>query len=201
MREFSDEERDQIRGDLIEVGRTLFSKFGLQKTTISDLTEEVGIGRSTFYRFFDSKEALYLVVLETEGETISRELADKDLREGENPQAVVEQFLHFLFEEIETNPLIRQLIVSDELDRLRNHRTEAEREAKRKEEIEAIRAFMDPFVERGDVYSNDPELVANAIAAIPYLTLHQDDIGPEKYPAVRDFVIEVFARGLGTDVE
>lgn len=201
MRGFSEDERDQIRGDLIEVGRRLFSKFGLQKTTISDLTEEVGIGRSTFYRFFDSKEALYLAVLETEGDTISRELADKELQEGEDPQAVVEQFLHFLFEEIETNPLIRQLIVSGELDQLRNHRAEAEREAERKEEIAAIRSFMDPFVEQGDVYSDDPELVASAIAAIPYLTLHEDDIGPEKYPAVRDFVIKIFARGLGADVE
>jgi AcrR family transcriptional regulator len=199
MRGFSDQERERIRSDLIEAGRGLFPKFGLQKTTISDLTNEVGIGRSTFYRFYDSKEDLYLTVLEAEGARVSRRLAEKNLEEVDDPQQVVEQFLQFIFEEIETNPLVRQLIVSGELDRLRNHRTEAEREAERQEEIETIRAFLDPFVERGQLHEDDPELVASAIAAIPYLTLHEDDIGAERYPDVRDVVIETFARGLVKD--
>jgi AcrR family transcriptional regulator len=199
MRGFSDEERERIRRDLIEAGRTLFPTFGLQKTTISDLTNEVGIGRSTFYRFFDSKEDLYVAVLEAEGEKVSRRLAEENLDEVDDPQEVVEQFLQFIFEEIETNALVRQLIVSGELDRLRDHRTEAEREAERQEEIETIRVFVDPLVEQGHLYEDDPELVASAIAAIPYLTLHEDDIGSERYPEVRDLVIEVFARGLVAD--
>jgi AcrR family transcriptional regulator len=199
MRGFSDEERNQIRADLIDAGHTLFSKFGLQKTTISDLTERVGIGRSTFYRFFDSKEDLYLAVLEAEGETVSRRLAAENLQDLDDPQEVVERFLHFIFEEIETNPLVRQLIVSGELDRLRNHRTEPEREAERQADIETIRAFVDPFVEQGALHEDDPELVASAIAAIPYLTLHEEDIGTERYPDVRDVVIETFARGLVSD--
>jgi AcrR family transcriptional regulator len=199
MRGFSDEERDRIRRDLIEAGRTLFPKFGLQKTTISDLTDEVDIGRSTFYRFYDSKEDLYVAVLETEGERVSRQLAGENLEAVDDPQEVVEQFLQFIFEEIETNPLVRHLIVSGELDRLRNHRTEAEREAERQEEIETIRTFLDPFVEQGQLHEDDPDLVASAIAAIPYLTLHEDDIGPERYPDVRDVVIETFARGLVKD--
>jgi AcrR family transcriptional regulator len=201
MRGFSDEEREQIRRDLVEAGRTLFPKFGLQKTTISDLTDQVSIGRSTFYRFFDSKEDLYLAVLEAEGEKVSRRLADENLEELNDPQKVVEQFLHFIFEEVETNPLVRQLIVSGELDQLRNHRTEAEREAGRQEGIETIRSFLDPFVEQGQLHEDDPELVAGALAAIPYLTLHQDDIGTERYPDVRDIVIETFARGIVKDPE
>ncbi len=199
MRGFSDEERARIREELITAGRELFSQFGLQKTTIADLTEEVGIGRSTFYRFFDSKEELYLAVLEREGEAVSRRLADRAFGEREDPQVAVEEFLRFVFEEIETNPLIEQLVVSGDLDRLRDERTDAQREAEREAEIETIRAFLDPFVERGQLHSDDPELVARAVAAVPYLTLHQDDIGSDSYPAVRDFVIETFARGLVDD--
>ena len=43
--------------------------------------------------------------------------------------------------------------------------------------------------------------MARVIGAIPYLTLHEDDIGPDQYPAVRDFVIETFARGFVADDE
>lgn len=199
MRGFSDEERDRIQDELVAAGRTLFSKYGLQKTTISDLTDDVGIGRSTFYRFFDSKEDLYIAALEAEGEEISQRLDDEGVIDGDDPQVVVEQFLQFLFEEIETNPLVRQLIVSGELDRLRDHRTDAERQADRQDDIEAIRAFMYPFVEQGQLHSSDHEVVAAAIGAIPYIALHEEDIGPDRYPDVRDLVIETFARGLVVD--
>jgi hypothetical protein len=94
---------------------------------------------------------------------------------------------------------LRQLVVSDELDRLREYRTPEEREAERAEEVETIRAFTDLFVERGAVHSEDPELVARAVGVIPYLSLHEDDIGTDHYPEVRDFVIDTFARGLAAD--
>ncbi|WP_277556172.1 TetR/AcrR family transcriptional regulator [Halobaculum limi] len=201
MKGFTDEQRDRIRSDLLEAGRELFAQYGLSKTTVADLTGEVGIGTSTFYQFYDSKEALYLAVLDREGETIAHRLSEEAVIEGDDPETVVREFLRFLFDEIETNPLVRQLVVSDELDKLREYRTEEEREAERAEEVETIRAFTDPFVETGAVHGEDPELVARAVGAIPYLTLHEDDIGSEHYSEVRDFVIDTFARGLAAEGE
>jgi AcrR family transcriptional regulator len=199
MKGFSDDQRERIRSDLLEAGHELFARYGLEKTTIADLTGEVGIGTSTFYQFYDSKEALYLAVLDREGEAIARRLSEQGVIDGDDPEAVVGEFLHFLFDEIETNPLVRRLVVSDELDRLREYRSPEDRAADRAEEVETIRAFTDPFVERGAVHGQDPELVARAVGAIPYLTLHEDDIGSDHYPEVRDFVIETFARGLAAD--
>jgi AcrR family transcriptional regulator len=201
MKGFSDDQRARIRSALLDAGQDLFAQYGLEKTTIADLTGEVGIGTSTFYQFFDSKEALYLAVLDREGEAIAERLRTEGVTEGEDPEQVVRTFLEFMFDEIETNPLVRQLVVSNELDRLRAHRTDAEREADRRQEVAAIRAFTDPFVEAGAVHGEDPELVARAVGAIPYLTLHRDDIGPDHYPAVRDFVVETFARGLAATEE
>ena len=201
MNGFTDDQRERIRSDLLEAGRELFAQYGLAKTTIADLTSEVGIGTSTFYQFYDSKEALYLAVLDREGEAIARKLSEGDVIGGEDPETVVREFLRFLFDEIETNPLVRQLVVSDELDRLREYRTPEEREAERAEEVKTIRAFTDPFVKAGEVHGEDPELVARAVGAIPYLTLHEDDIGSDHYPEVRDFVIETFARGLAASEE
>ncbi|WP_440991492.1 TetR/AcrR family transcriptional regulator [Haloarchaeobius baliensis] len=201
MKGFTDDQRERIQSDLLEAGRELFAQYGLGKTTISDLTGEVGIGTSTFYQFFGSKEALYLAVLEREGEEIVHRLSEEGVVDGDDPETVVREFLRFLFDEIETNPLVRQLVVSDELGRLREYRTPEEREAERAEEVATIRAFTDPFVEAGAVHGEDPELVARAVGAVPYLTLHEDDIGSDHYPEVRDFVIDTFARGLAADEE
>ena len=199
MRGFSDAERDRIETGLLDAGEELFARFGLSKTTIADLTDEVGIGTSTFYRFYDSKEDLYLDVLEREGERIVERMEREGVAAGDDPERVVGDFLRFMFAEIETNPLVRRLIVADELDRLDAARTDAEREADRDAEVATVRAFIDPFVERGAVHGDDPDLVARAVASIPYLTLHEDDIGADEYPAVRDFVIDTFARGLAAE--
>ena len=59
---FSDEEKNIIQKGLIEKGIELFSKFGLKKTNVEDLTNAVGIAKGSFYSFYNSKEELFLDV-------------------------------------------------------------------------------------------------------------------------------------------
>ncbi|MFC7203327.1 TetR/AcrR family transcriptional regulator [Haloferax namakaokahaiae] len=196
MRGFSDDERERIRTRFIEAGRKLFSQYGIGKTTIADLTGEVGIGTSTFYQFYDSKEELYLAVLEDEGEDIAERMAAEGFFELDDPRETVEQFLRFVMDEIETNPLTRQLLVGDNIDRIRDQQSPADRREERQQDIDFVLSFLGPFIEDGRVFGQDPEIIASAVVSIPYLTLHQEDIGTERYPEVRDYVIESFARGM-----
>ncbi|WP_254279430.1 TetR/AcrR family transcriptional regulator [Haloarcula marina] len=195
MKGFSDEERDRIRAALMDAGRDLFARYGLRKTTIADLTDPVGIGTSTFYQFFDSKEALYAEILEAEEEAIAERIMATSFESEDDPRAAIEAFLHAIFEEIETNPLIRTLMVEDELDRLEAQYSAEEQAQSRREEL----AFIVPHVERwqaeGRLREAEAETIAGAIRAMPLLTLHQDDIG-ENYAAVRDLLIESVAAGL-----
>ncbi len=66
MRGF-DDERERIRDSLRETGRDPFARYGLDKTTIADLTDPADIANGTFYRFYDSKEGLCFEVLCEEG--------------------------------------------------------------------------------------------------------------------------------------
>ncbi|WP_267643945.1 TetR/AcrR family transcriptional regulator [Haloarchaeobius amylolyticus] len=196
MRGFSDEEREQIRADLMDAGETLFARFGLAKTTVTELTDEVGIGTSTFYQFFESKEELYLAVLQRVAEDVYHEMRAAGIPEIDDPYRMTIELLNYIVDEIESNPLIRQLIVDDELGRLRSSQSPAEREAERQADIGYIETFVEPFFETGRIWGPDSETVAAAIAAIPYVALHRDDIGEERYSAVRDYIIEAFARGV-----
>jgi AcrR family transcriptional regulator len=195
---FNETERAHIREGLLDAGRELFARYGLQKTTIEDLTEPVGIGTSTFYQFFDSKDDLYVEILEAEEEAIAERVVGSSFEATEDPKVAIEAFLHAIFEEIETNPLIRTVMVEDELDRLERQYSEAELEQNRREEL----AFILPYVERwqaeGRLREADAEVIGDALRAIPFLTLHQDDIG-DRYGEVRDLVIEAVADGLVRD--
>lgn len=66
MRNFSKDEREAIREELLEAGQEIVSIHGFQKTTISDITEPVGIAKGTFYHFFDSKSDFYLKLIARE---------------------------------------------------------------------------------------------------------------------------------------
>ena len=198
MRGFSDEERDRIREGLKESGRELFAQYGLGKTTVAELTEPVGIGTSTFYQFFDSKDDLYRAILEDEEQAIAERIMSRSFEGEDEPHAAIVGFLEASFEEIETNPLVQRILLEDELDRLEGQYTEAERRAEREEELSFIRPYVEQWQAEGRIREGDPDAIAGAVRAVVFLTLHQDDIG-DHYEAVRDLLIEVVADGLVTE--
>ena len=167
MRGFSEEERERIREELCEAGGQLFGTHGLQKTTIEDITGDIDIGTSTFYRFYDSKEELYVAVLEEAGEDVRRRMSEAGVAETDDPQEAVEQLLKVIIEEIERNPLARRITVDPETrQRLQDHRSDAERKADHEADLQFIRSIVDPFLEEDRLHGKDPEVVAEAIAAI-----------------------------------
>lgn len=198
MRGFSDEERERIREELKASGRELFAQYGLGKTTVAEITEPVGIGTSTFYQFYDSKDDLYRAILEDEEEAIARRIMGQSFEDTDDPREAIEGFLRGSFEEIETNPLVQRILVEDELDRLEAGYSEEEQRAEREEELSFIRPYVEQWQADGRVREGDPDVIAGAIRAVVFLTLHQDDVG-EHYEAVRDLLIEVVADGLVTE--
>jgi AcrR family transcriptional regulator len=196
-REFTDTERARIREALRETGRDLFARYGLAKTTIADLTDPAGVADSTFYTFYDSKEALYLELLEEQGEAVTdRVLAE--LERHDDPEPAIAAFLRAVHDEIETNPLVRRLVVEDELSRLRDRMTEAEIAADRRRSVGYFLPYVEAWYEAGDLRGPDPETVAHAIRSVTFLSLHEDDIGADRYGEVRDLVIDAVAAGLTT---
>jgi AcrR family transcriptional regulator len=198
MRGFSDEERERIREGLKESGRELFAQYGLGKTTVAELTEPVGIGTSTFYQFYDSKDDLYRAILEDEERAIAERIMARSFEGSDDPREAIEGFLRASFEEIESNPLVQRILLEDELDRLEDQYTAAEQRAEREQELSFIRPYVEQWQAEGRVREGDPDAIAGVVRAVVFLTLHRDDIG-ENYEAVRDLLIEVVADGLVTE--
>ena len=62
MPKFSEKEKKWIEEKLLQEGEQLFTLYGL-KTTIDQLAEKSGIAKASFYKFYESKEALYFDIL------------------------------------------------------------------------------------------------------------------------------------------
>ena len=56
---------------LVDVARQLFAKNGFESTSMNDIALAANKGRRTLYTYFNSKEEIYLAVIQTELERLS----------------------------------------------------------------------------------------------------------------------------------
>ena len=193
---FTKIERDRIREQLLETGRELFPQYGLKKTSLDDLTQPVGIAKSSFYSFFESKEALYMEILMEMREEVKERVVGASLEADEGARAAIARFLRAAIHEIENNPLTWRLVAHPEELRLLARKIAPEQ---MKANIEAstlpILSFIREAQARGEVVPGDPEVLASVIRSVTMLTLHKKDIG-NTYPKVLEMMIELVADGL-----
>lgn len=62
-RVFTEEERDEYREKMLAAGFDLLKEYGMTHMSIAKITDAAGIGVSTFYNFFPSKEAYVYEVI------------------------------------------------------------------------------------------------------------------------------------------
>ncbi|MFP8952515.1 TetR/AcrR family transcriptional regulator [Natrialbaceae archaeon A-arb3/5] len=202
MKGFSDDDRERIRDELVAEGQSLFSQFGLERTRIKDITDAVGIGTSTFYQFFDSKEELYGEVLLREHQQFRAEIDDA----VENADSVREQIratLQTMFVEVDSSPLIYRLIVEGELRSLQANMSEEEKEALVDQiygnPLEQIEAWTEHPQFRHDDPRTVNTLLRNLIFTSRSRNVIQRDGEKERDEAARELMIDVVVDGLFVD--
>ena len=48
----------EVRGQIVAAATEHFSRYGYEKTTVSDLAKEIGFSKAYIYKFFESKQAI-----------------------------------------------------------------------------------------------------------------------------------------------
>ena len=201
-RRFSEEERQRLHTQLMATGRTLFTRYGLKKTTLRELTEPLGIAKSSFYLFFDSKEVLYWQLLLEEGPRVEAKLRTAVEAAGDDTRIAVERLLHATVHEIETNDLYRRLLDHpEELEMVLRRLSPEETEAKAQGSLDMILGYVEVWQADGALIDARPDVIASALRAVTLLTLHREEIGPAIYPEVMELLIHAVAVGLTPTAE
>lgn len=76
------------REDILDVARPMFIEKGIAATEMTDIAKKCGIGRSSLYRYFGSKESLALALAEEMLDTIIEQLYNGASVQGNGYQAV-----------------------------------------------------------------------------------------------------------------
>ena len=140
---FSEQEKELIGKRLLEQGYKLFSAYGLKKTNVEEIAAAAGISKGAFYNFYESKEALFMDVIELAEIRLRQEvLAVVDLP-GPSPRARLFAVLKKAFTLFKTIPIL-QFFSGRDYDLL-FRRIPAE---KLQEHLASDRMFFDELIAR-----------------------------------------------------
>lgn len=193
---FTSSEKSVIQEELLEKGKDLFSRYGLKKTTISDLTGAVGIAKGTFYHFFDSKEILYFEIFLREERRL-KNLAMETLQDIDT--VTPEKFQKFLFESIimvDKNPILKILFSKDDYEHLLRKLPQNYLDEHTKEDIEVLSPLLKQWQQRDILIDRDPDKIVGIIRALMLITMHRSELGEDQFEGIVLLMTELIAKGL-----
>ena len=111
-RVFTEEEREKLRISMLEQAIPLLEEYGLVHMSVDKITKKVGIGKSTFYNFFSSKEEYVSYALEYNRKKVLDEL-DKKFPPGKKmkPAEVFQMYFTTL---LSSNSIYKKFSAEDE---------------------------------------------------------------------------------------
>ena len=180
------------REQLIACAARLFAERGYHPTSVSDIVEELGVGKGVFYWYFSSKEELLAELLKASNHDLRKR---QQLAIGEEPEPVrrielgIRASLEWFHEHRDYFAII-QFAATDETFAPVLHRNREIAIA------DTIRHLNDGIVE-GRIADQDPEMLAHAIhGVVSELTRVYLIEGSESVDRVNDLAVSFCLSGL-----
>jgi AcrR family transcriptional regulator len=189
-------EKAEIRRTLLQKGEELFTKYGLKKTTIDDITRASGIAKGSFYSFFPSKEALYFQVLEYLEGSLQKRVLENSAVSGENPQKLLRNLIISGFGMIEEYPLLRELFDPSVYQQLIRKLPRKTVEIHKKNDEERLIPLIKEMQRKSGMIQKDPKIIAGLLRAVFIMVLHKKEVGEELFPEIIELLAESLSRGL-----
>lgn len=187
---FSDQEKEWIHARLLEQGYKLFAAYGLKKTNIEELAQAAGISKGAFYLFFESKEALFMDVVELAEQRFRQEILIAINQPGPTPRARLVAIFRKAFDLAQTMPILQFLTGSDY--ELLFRRVSPE---KLQAHLASDRLFMEELIDRckqgGIPIQISVEQISGLLYALVLVILHRDDFGQDYLHGTLDVLLEL----------
>ena len=189
---FTEHEKELLRTQMREKGKALFEKQGLKKTSVDELTEAVGISKGAFYLFYESKEELFLDILEQLEQEIPAKILEFSIKPKSNTKKNVSDLLKAFLLTRDTYPLLKNFGKAEFEYLMRKVPAEwAMKHANKDEEF--IEQFINKIKQEGIAVKASPRVVSNLIKTLFFVGLYLEELGQEAYQETLDVMINMVA--------
>lgn len=192
---WSKQEKEIIRKKLINEGKKLFEKYGLQKTTVDEIVLAAGISKGSFYIFYGSKEELYFDVLETVEGEFREKMFENAFKPDDNKVESFKAFLNQMIELLITMPLYKE-INSSNYELLLQKLPEETLKKHIESDQEDISKYFHYWMEQGWMREVDMEALNGLLLSLIYLVIHRDDFDGTNFEKTKELWIDALASYL-----
>ena len=187
---FTELEKEKIRKELLKVSYRFFIDKGFKSTSLEDITSSVGIAKSSFYIFFESKEMLYMELLAHEGEQIEKQVWPKVLA-ANDIRSAIKIYLNEMALELETKILTQRLVYDVEEYKLVSRKLNPEYVGS--EQLRSIVPLMEFIKSRQnskEVIDEDPGVIAGVLRSALLIGSQKGDLQQYNYEKIRELLFE-----------
>jgi AcrR family transcriptional regulator len=189
---FSEPEKDLIRLRLLAQGEKLFSAYGLKKTNVEEIAQASGISKGAFYIFYESKEALFMEVIEQVETRVRRDVLALIDQPGPTPRARLLAILQKSFSLFKSTPILKFFTGAD-VDLLLRRLPPG----KFQQHLSADQGFFDALITRcraaGIPILLPPSQIVGLLYPFVLILLHEDDLVMQNLGAGAGPLLELVA--------
>lgn len=136
-----------IKLKIVSVASHVFSKLGFKKATMEDIAHAAGMGKSSLYYYFTSKEEIFEEVVKKEANALSLELEKKVINVNDNPKDKIRNYIFIRMKYLKEMVNFYEALKNDYLGNLVF--TERIRKKYDKEEQQTIKNILEEGVSQG----------------------------------------------------
>ncbi|WP_236483615.1 TetR/AcrR family transcriptional regulator [Escherichia coli] len=193
MAKFTELEKEKIREELLKVAYRFFVDKGFKNTSLEDITSSVGIEKSSFYIFFESKEILYMELLAHEGEQIEKQvwpkvIAAKDIR------SAIKIYLNEMALELEDKILTQRLVYDLEEYKIVSRKLNPDYVgSEHLRSIVPLVEFIKLRQDSNEIIDEEPGIIAGVLRAAWLIGSQKGDLQQYNYERIKELLFEAVA--------
>lgn len=190
---FTEQEKEVIRAQLREKGKQLFEKQGIKKTSVDELAQAARVSKGAFYLFYESKEELFMEILEGLETDFRTRIFDFSISQKSNARELLAKLFKNALLTWDEYPLLKNFGRSD-YEYLARKLPPQRIQAHINQDDQFVEEFMKRIKRQGISVKASPRVVSNLMKSLFFISLHRDDLGSEAYIDSMEILADLIAR-------
>ena len=181
---------------IYDAAKAIFSELGFKDTSVSAITKASGMAVGTFYRYYSSKEQLFMEIFRDENTALKQSFLNT-LDLSQTPAEIIAHMMRVNQEGIAASPILREWYQSEEFRKI-------ERAYREAHAIDSLNFLYDTFLglvrrwqEEGKMRADiDSVMIMKVFEVVINVDTHKDEVGLEYFPELLDVMTGLILKGL-----
>lgn len=155
--------KSEIRADIVSVARKVFSKKGYRHTTMDEIARASGMGKSSIYYYYKSKEDIFEAVVVREAQELKKRL-NKVISNGDSPRERLKDYIMFRLYHVKIVANFYAVLNDESLEQM--NFVNRIRQKFEEEEFKMVREVLEKGMEDGAFVVNNADIGAMAFTTM-----------------------------------